>query len=250
MRSNTRCPAELETKITVNPLSLIGVGGVIWVLSSVISIIILKPFLPVKEWTDVCGAGAKLISAMSLAYFTNEIGINIYAVMRAWWQNRVQHLQIVVRYFLFYAGFMLLAMGVLVAALMLLGKTGLIDPSLFDLAGSNDPNDKMAQLKFMLGKSIPRFAVSLFSMCVLAPVIEEVYFRRFLFVALRKKMNFIPALLISSILFMAVHPNVALGAVAGIYLGYVYEKGKSLPANILIHSAVNLTVITISMLLT
>ena len=62
-------------------------------------------------------------------------------------------------------------------------------------------------------------------------------------------MNFTLTLLISSVFFMAVHPNILLGAIGGIYLGYVYEKGKSLPANILLHSAVNLTVISISMIL-
>lgn len=250
MRSNTSCSAELETKITVDPLSLVGAGVVIWVLASVIAFVILKPFLPAKEWADVYGVAAKLISAMCLAYFAKEIGVNIPAVLRDWWRSRAQHLQIVVKYFLVYAGFMLLTLGVLTAALIMLEKTGLIDPSFVDLGGNMASNDKMAQLNLMLGKSIPRFAVSLVSMCVLAPVIEEIYFRRFLFVALRKRMDFIPALLISSILFMAVHPNVALGAIGGIYLGYVYEKGKSLPANVLIHSAVNFTVVMISLMLT
>ena len=250
MRSNTSCPFEFETKITTAPLSLVGAGGVIWFLASVIAFVILKPFLPAKEWADVYGVAAKLISAMCLAYFAKEVGISIPVVLRDWWRSRAQHLRIVVRYFLVYAGFLLLTLGVLAAALMMLEKTGLIDPSIVDLGGNTASNDKIAQLLLMLGKSTPRFAVSLVSMCVLAPVIEEVYFRRFLFVSLRKKMNFLPALLISSILFMAVHPNLALGAIGGIYLGYVYEKGKSLPANIMIHSIVNLTVVMISMLLT
>ena len=145
---------------------------------------------------------------------------------------------------------MILVMGVLLAIFILLAETGKIDyPTIMDLAADSDPEDKMVQLKFMLGNSMPRFTLSLVYMCVLAPIIEEVFFRRFLFVALRKKMSFIPALLISVIFFMAVHPNVASGAIGGIYLGYVYEKGKSLPANILIHSTVNLAVITISMML-
>lgn len=249
MRSNTSCPAELETKITVNPLSLVGAGGVIWVLASIIAFAVLKPFLPAKEWADVYAAVAKFISAMCLAYFAKEVGINISAVLRDWWRNRAQHLQIVIRYFLVYAGFLLLILGALAVALISLEKTGLIAPALIDLAGNTELNGKMAQLRVIMERSIPRFAISLLSMCVLAPVIEEVYFRRFLFVSLRKKVNFVPALLISSILFMAVHPNLALGAVGGIYLGYIYEKGKSLPANILIHSVVNFITITIGMML-
>lgn len=249
MRSNTNCPAEFETKITVNPLSLVGAGGVIWVLASIIAFAALKPFLPAKEWADVYAAVAKFISAMCLAYFAKEVGINISAVLRDWWRNRARHLQIVIRYFLVYAGFLLLILGALAVALISLEKTGLIAPALIDLAGNTELNGKMAQLRVIMERSIPRFAISLLSMCVLAPVIEEVYFRRFLFVSLRKKVNFVPALLISSILFMAVHPNLALGAVGGIYLGYIYEKGKSLPANILIHSVVNFITITIGIVL-
>lgn len=219
-------------------------------MSSFIAIVILKPFLPAKEWMDVYELGAKLISGICLVYFTRAIGINPYAVLQDWWKDRTKHLQLVVRYFAVYAGFMLLVMGILVAVFILFERTGMINSSLTVLTGNTAPNDKLVRLKFLLESSIPRFTLSLVSICILAPVIEEVFFRRFLFVALRKRMNFILALLISSVLFTTVHPNVALGAIGGIYLGYVYEKGKSLPANILIHSIVNLTVVTISMILT
>jgi membrane protease YdiL (CAAX protease family) len=183
-------------------------------------------------------------------WFVAALGINIPAVMRAWWKFRAKHLQIVFKYFVIYAGFTMLVMGVLLAVFVLLEETGMIASSVIvDLASDSDPKDKMVQLKFMLENSMPRFILSMVSMCVLAPIVEEVFFRRFLFVALRKKMSFIPALLISVIFFMAVHPDVALGAIGGIYLGYIYEKGKSLPANILIHSMVNFTVVALSIVL-
>lgn len=247
---NMSCPAEFETKTTVDPLGLLGAGGMTWFMSSFIAGAILKSFLPPKEWVDVGIFGAKFISALCLVWFVMAVGINISAVLRDWWEHRTKHLQIVHEYFAIYAGFTILIMGVLMVIFILLAKTGKINYStIMDLAADSDPKDKMVQLKFMLENSFSRFALSLVTMCFLAPVIEEVFFRRFLFVALRKKMNFTPALLISVIFFMAVHPNVALGAIGGIYLGYVYEKGKSLPANILIHSIVNLTFITISMML-
>lgn len=244
------CPVEFETKATSNPWTLVVMGGFVWFMSSLVVHELLKSFLPPKEWVDVGIFGAKLISALCLVWFVVALGINIPAVANDWWKYRARHLQIALKYFVVYAGFTILAMGLLTAIFILLEGTGRLNPSvIMDLAADPDPKDKMAQLKFMLENSVPRFILSLISMCILAPIIEEVFFRRFFFVALRKKMSFIPALLISVIFFTAVHPNVALGAIGGIYLGYVYEKGKSLPANILVHSIANLTVITISMVL-
>ncbi len=225
-------------------------GGLIWIISALVGSDILKSFLPPKDWADVYGFIEKFTLALCLIGFIMAIGISIPAVLRNWWENKTKHLQIVFKYFIIYAGFMILVVGILVAIFILLEKMGGINPSIItNLARDTNSNDTITQLKVILKKSIPHFALSLFTMCILAPVIEEIFFRRFLFVALRKKMNFAISLFISSISFMAVHPNMALGAIGGIYLGYVYEKGKSLPANILIHSAVNLATITISMVI-
>ena len=244
------CPLEFENKKTVNPWGLVVIGGIIWLLSGAIVTRIFGPYFPVKELKEVYILGAKLLQALCLAGLISLIGLDIPTVIRNWLSQWREHLRIVLRYYVVYAGFLLLIVGVLSAILILLVKTGAINYStLIDSAAEPDIKDRMVRLKFLLENSIPLFTVSLIHMCILGPVIEEIFFRRFLFVALRKKMNFAMALFISSAFFMAVHPNIALGALGGIYLGYVYEKGKSLPANILIHSITNLTVITISMML-
>ena len=243
-------PIEFENKKTVNPWTLVGVGGFIWLLSGIIMAEIFSPYLPIKELEEVYILGAKLLQALCLAGLISVIGIDIPTVIRNWLSQWREHWRIVLRYYVVYAGFLLLVMGALSAILILLVKTGAIDYSTFiNAAAEPDIKDRMVRVKFLLENSIPLFIVSLVYMCILAPVIEEIFFRRFLFVALRKRMNFALALFASSAFFMAVHPNIAQGAIGGIYLGYVYEKGKSLPANILIHSITNLTVITISMLL-
>lgn len=245
------CPVEFETKTTINPLTLVLMGGFAWGMSALVVVEVLKSFLPPKEWLEVYGFSEKFVLAICLGWFITAIRINILAVMLGWWKYRAKHLQIVLKYYIYYIGFTILVMGALMGIIVLLMGTGKIDYStILDSATDLNPKDRMVQLKFLLENSIPRFALSLVTTCFLAPVIEEIFFRRFLFVALRKKISFIPALLITAISFMAVHPNVALGAIGGIYLGYVYEKGKSLPANILIHSTINLTVIAISMILT
>lgn len=244
------CPIEFESKKTVNPWGLVGMGGFIWLLSGIIMAEIFSPYLPVKELKEVYILGAKLLQTLCLIGLISVIGIDIPTVIRNWLSQWREHLRIVLRYYVVYAGFLILIMAVLSAILILLVETGAINYSTFiDSVAEPDIKDRMVRLKFLLDNSIPLFIVSLIYMCILGPVIEEIFFRRFLFVALRKKMNFAPALFTSSVFFMAVHPNIALGAIGGIYLGYVYEKGKSLPANMLIHSITNLTVITISMFL-
>jgi len=171
-------PAEFETKITVNPLVLLGVGGVAWFMSSFIAVAILKSFLPPKEWVDVGIFGAKFISALCLVWFVMALGINIPAVMGDWWKCRAKHLQTVFKYFVIYAGFTALVMIVLMIIFILFEKTGKINLSIIlDLATNSNPKDKMVQLKFMLENSILRFILSLVSMCILAPIIEEVFFR-------------------------------------------------------------------------
>lgn len=58
--------------------------------------------------------------------------------------------------------------------------------------------------EFLL-KSPIRLIVYMFSVCVLIPIEEEIFFRRFLYVYLRHKMSFIKALLFSSLIFGTVH---------------------------------------------
>src|SRR3989339_755092 len=123
------CPAEFESKATVNPWALVFGGGLLWGISALILFAILKPFLPPKDWGDVYGLSEKLALGVCLLYFTKEIGISSFAVIQDWWENRSRHLRIVGKYFIVYAGFMVLAVGTLVALLIFLEKTGRIDPS-------------------------------------------------------------------------------------------------------------------------
>lgn len=76
---------------------------------------------------------------------------------------------------------------------------------------------------------------------VVAPISEELIFRGVLFAGWRGK-GFVPAALVSSVLFGLAHwqPNVALAtAVLGWLLAYLYEKTGSLWAPIGLHAAKN-----------
>jgi membrane protease YdiL (CAAX protease family) len=77
---------------------------------------------------------------------------------------------------------------------------------------------------------------------LLGPVVEEVFFRGFLYGALRKHVGIIGGVVISALLFALLHANLAsffpilaLGAL----LAYLYEKTGSLTASITVHVAHN-----------
>lgn len=73
---------------------------------------------------------------------------------------------------------------------------------------------------------------------IIAPLVEEIFFRGFLFQGFRQRYGWIPALLLSSGIFAAAHldpasfiPTFALGAA----MGYVYHRSNSLWPSVILH---------------
>ena len=79
---------------------------------------------------------------------------------------------------------------------------------------------------------------------IVAPVVEEVFFRGFLFQGFRKRYGWMPALLLSSFIFAAAHLDLASlipTFILGIILTYVYHRSNSLWPGIIIHFLINAT---------
>lgn len=79
---------------------------------------------------------------------------------------------------------------------------------------------------------------------VVAPIVEEIFFRGFLFQGFRQKYGWMPAVFLSSAIFGAAHldpvaliPTFVLGCV----LAYMYHRSNSLWPGILFHAAINAT---------
>ena len=105
--------------------------------------------------------------------------------------------------------------------------------------GSRD--ELYAAARTAMNVSGTRFFFTLLSFCVLAPAGEELLFRRIIYTTLRKKMSFLRALFISSVFFAVTHGAAApLVFPASLLLGYVYEKKRRLPVNIMLHALINL----------
>lgn len=82
----------------------------------------------------------------------------------------------------------------------------------------------------------------------IGPVIEEVFFRGFLYSAFKKNWGVLPALFLSSFLFSIVHLQLYSFVplmIIGWLLAYIFEKTKSLFTAIFLHGVYNLILILI-----
>ena len=110
--------------------------------------------------------------------------------------------------------------------------------------------EQVAIQYFRLVKDSPYLlALALLMILILAPIIEELVFRGFLYSYLKQKMGFKGALLLSAFLFALFHFSPSQGFsnlpllsslfILALYLGFLYEKQSSLLAPIALHMTFN-----------
>jgi membrane protease YdiL (CAAX protease family) len=96
---------------------------------------------------------------------------------------------------------------------------------------------------FLKEKSVPFLIYSGIFTGVVGPVIEELFFRGFMYNAFKKRIGIFWAMLITSALFASLHTNV-IGflpiMVLGFVLAYMYEKTGTLVASVTVHMLHNL----------
>ena len=172
----------------------------------------------------------------------STLGVNFRAALSISDTNIKTDLKLALKYFFIYSVFIFTL--VLLSALfcLLLIKTNVITMDTF-MAHYAMPAAIMEGRRYLCNVVIHsplKFIIYLFSTCVLAPLEEEIFFRRLLYISLRHKMAVSPSLLISSVIFGAIHPSGAIPALAaGLFLGWIYEKNENLPVNILVHGLIN-----------
>jgi membrane protease YdiL (CAAX protease family) len=133
---------------------------------------------------------------------------------------------------------LLLAVGVTIVLLPVRGLIGLLVQQWF----GGGLEGMQSRLDLLLGSELswPRFLVTLLGAGLLAPVAEELFFRGFLYTALRQRLGIAAAVTISAAVFAIGHID-ALGVVAasfvmGIALALAYEYTRSLWVAIAIHA--------------
>jgi len=92
----------------------------------------------------------------------------------------------------------------------------------------------------------------IFSIGVLGPVVEEIYFRGFIYLLLRKHLKISYAMLLSTLIFSILHLNIVdfpTIFIIGFLLVYFYEKYLSLPLVMIAHGVNNTAIVILSILL-
>mgnify|MGYP000636581113 FL=1 len=78
---------------------------------------------------------------------------------------------------------------------------------------------------------------------LISPVIEELLFRCLLFVIFRSVMGFIPAALLSSLMFASIHDWALYAFISGVFLCWAYERYRRIGVVIMIHACHNLFIL-------
>ena len=92
-------------------------------------------------------------------------------------------------------------------------------------------------------------AVQIISTAVAAPIVEEFLFRGLIYNRLRERMKFVPAALVSALVFGALHGNAVqflYAFIIGLLLAFVYEKFKTIVAPVIFHAGANLISVIIT----
>lgn len=114
----------------------------------------------------------------------------------------------------------------------------LLHNTLLTVLDVNTQGDQIFEIFNQLESPVWLFLVG----AVIAPIVEEIFFRGFLFQGFRQKYGWMPAIFLSSAIFGAAHldpvsliPTFVLGCV----LAYVYHRSNSVWPGILFHAAIN-----------
>lgn len=96
----------------------------------------------------------------------------------------------------------------------------------------------------------PSFLLALISACVVAPAVEETFFRRIVYTTIRLKNGFWASAFWSGLLFALFHGEGApIIFPVGVYLAWVYERERRLSLNIMLHVLINVSMISLKVLI-
>jgi membrane protease YdiL (CAAX protease family) len=114
----------------------------------------------------------------------------------------------------------------------------LVHNVLLTVLGVDTQGDQIAEIFSQLKSPVWLFLVG----AIIAPIVEEIFFRGFLFQGFRQKYGWIPAVFLSSAIFGAAHLNLASlipTFVLGCVLAVVYHRSNSVWPGVLFHAAIN-----------
>lgn len=131
-------------------------------------------------------------------------------------------------------GTLAIGCGLLVASYTII----LIHNLILTTLGVKTQGDEISQLFELLDTPVWFFIVG----AILAPLVEEIFFRGFLFQGFRARYGWVAGLLISSAIFAIAHLDPASlipTFILGCLLAYLYQRSNSVWPGVILHMAVN-----------
>jgi len=188
--------------------------------------------------TEIISFMQGLVYTLLCLRVLKDRGVDLAAAWRDWRAGAGRDALTTVKY----CGLYLIIIGAMIGSVMALARfTSLPDADLVRRLGVR--SEMYSAARAAMDMSYIRSFFLFFSFCVLAPLGEELLFRRIIYVTLRKKIGFLRALFASSVIFAATHGTASLLVFPiSLLLGYVYEKERRLPVNIMLHAFINLFV--------
>ncbi|MBI4803459.1 MAG: CPBP family intramembrane metalloprotease [Elusimicrobia bacterium] len=177
-----------------------------------------------------------LVALVTCLGVMKERGADFKETWRDWNRNALNDILAALKYY----GVYLLIIAALILLAHLIGQL-IPAPQEAVLKHLETQTARDAAVRGALGVSRLRFLFLMFNICVVTPLGEELLYRRLIYATLRKRLGFFKALFASSVIFSAAHLSASLAVFpVSLLFGYIYEKKRRLPVNILLHGLINL----------
>jgi len=182
-----------------------------------------------------------LIYGVTIFFVYRQWGTNLANVLKRWINNKQKILKKSFIFLILYLSIIALFISMIIIGVELGIKLNMINES--HLNTYLDQNIKMTvsyPLQLIRNGYFSRLFLYFINLCFLAPVVEEIFYRRFLYISIRSKTNVFWGCFISSIIFGLIHPSsIIITTIVGVYLSLIYEKEGSLPVNMILHGSIN-----------
>lgn len=198
--------------------------------------LIFTPFKGHAKWEEYAVFLGNILLGTGLLYFSFfEFNLSPANLLQTYTESR-KAIRTSIKYLFAYIGILLLVVLVLLVVFFTIDYFVKVPGGHAQFLHAKD---------FLRYKALPTAAGGstvffVISSCLLAPIIEELFYRRLLFTELRKRYALAVSIILSSIFFALFHSNILISFIAGAYLAYVYEKENDLFANTLLHAQMNI----------
>lgn len=189
---------------------------------------------------------ALLATGLVSAAVLRGLGVSWRAALADWARNFLRDALLALKYFGGYA-LIGLTLAAVLLALALLGGDG-ARTAMAPI--SENSAAEAAMLNGAVSASWLRALPALLTAFVLGPVVEELFFRRIFYSAVRRRSGFWPSALLSGLVFALFHgASAPVILPVGVYFCWVYERERRLPVNIMLHALVNVVSVSLKALL-